>query len=620
MDSPPINEVFGSYRLTHLLGRGGMASVYRAVRSGPMGFAKQVAIKRLHSSLTRDSAILKALVNEARIGGQLKHPNIVEIYEFNRVEDTYYLAMEFIDGWTLDRVMELCQKYQQPLPHGVVLDLCIEVCEGLHYAHTLESLDGVEVHLVHRDLKPANIIIGSDGVTKIMDFGIAKADTNLFKTTMVDTTKGTPHYMSPEQVAGDPNLGPTSDIFALGSLLYELVSGRVLFGGDSLAAVLFAVARAEVADKITDIESTVPGLGTIVGRCLDKDPTKRFPSAKALGNALEKLRDSRDAGPWTTLNFMYTLRSKLLDESARAESSDGPQEMDFLPLVSKTDSGITDDVSVEEARAAADAEINKLQSQYLNEAMTRTIGVAEIDEPTFDETLLPGAATASDAPRPRHGPNQKVLVALLAVALMITLAVILGRMGGDRDSKDLTPNEQTAASALPSDSLQGAPTAVPTSGPSVDAEAEPSLVAKQKPAAESGDGDPIRANAGAATVASASSASNEASAAKAASAGSTPSATNPPPAKETGAATTSAPTGIGKLGVRPSSPSSVVYIDGKRVGKTPLMPMELSAGQHTVRLDCATDGIKATKSISVNIEPGKTLKLGKYDFKEREWK
>jgi serine/threonine-protein kinase len=599
MTTPSINEVFGSYRLTHLLGKGGMASVYRAVRSGPMGFAKQVAIKRLHPSLTRDSAILKALVNEARIGGQLKHPNIVEIYEFNRVGDTYYLAMEFIDGWTLDRVIQIGRANQQALPNGVALDMAIQVCEGLHYAHTLESLDGVEVHLVHRDLKPANIIVGRDGVTKIMDFGIAKADTNLFKTTLVDTTKGTPHYMSPEQVGGDPQLGATSDIFAMGSLLYELVTEKVLFAGDSLAAVLFAVSRAEVSEQIEDVEEAMPGFGAIVARCLEKDPAKRFPSAKALQEALERFQASREPEPWTTKNFMYTLRSKLLEAGMRSEPSDSEDEMDFAPLLSSADLGLTDEVSVEEARAAADAEISKLQSQYISEAMTGTAEILQIDEPSFADTMLPDSSRdRGQAASSARGPSQRALIILLGMALIITLSVVAMRINSQAPPAEMSASDSMSAVKRGAEVEVQAPPAIPTVAPSTKPSTSKPVATKKAPKRAT----PVQGR-------------NEIT--------ETANKTGHEPAidsKSAPAVTVVAPIGVGMLGVRPSTPSSVVYIDDKKVGKTPLMPIELSAGKHTVRLHCATGGINASKSISVNIEDGKTLKLGKYDFNKQEWK
>ena len=333
----PFQE-FGPYRLTHLLGKGGMASVYRALKSGPMGFAKEVAIKRIHESLAGDDSILKSLINEARLGGQLRHPNIVEIYEFNKVGDAYYLAMEFVDGWTLDRVTKLSREYDDPLPAEVVLDILIQICEGLQYAHTLESLDGQEVKLVHRDLKPANIIVSRHGVAKVMDFGIAKADTNLFKTTMADVTKGTPHYMSPEQAAGEPNLGPASDIFALGSVVYELVTGRVLFRGDNLSTVLFAVVKAEVETHCAEIDRAVPGLGTVMARCLRRDPDERYPDAQSLQRDLKSLRHKLGEGT-SVRDYLYRLRTAVLASQMGAEEQGTVTEAvpDFATLLDSRD-------------------------------------------------------------------------------------------------------------------------------------------------------------------------------------------------------------------------------------------------------------------------------------------
>ena len=619
MNRPLVEEKFGSYRLTHLLGKGGMASVYRAVRSGPMGFAKQVAIKRLHSSLTRDSAILKALVNEARIGGQLKHPNIVEIYEFNRVDDTYYLAMEFIDGWTLDRVMQLAQRYQLELPTRVALDMAMQVCEGLHYAHTLESLEGVEVRLVHRDIKPANIIVGRDGVTKIMDFGIAKADTNLFKTTLVDTTKGTPHYMSPEQVAGDPNLTAVSDIFAMGSLIYELISGKILFEGNSLASVLFAVSRAEVDQQIDSLDRLVPGIGEILAICLARDPASRFPSARALQRALIKLDSGLKESAWTTENFMYTLRSKLLEDDSNQNPADSSEEIQFAPLISAADLSVTSHAAVEAARRAADAEINKLQSQYLNEAMDATMPVAELEESSLADTLLPLASETKGTPQPQQ--HSRGLLLVLGAALLIILGVIASREPAQQPATAAEFAEQ-AKTALDSDpdtteieSTQ-APTALPT-GPATKgkndaaqdfkpSQPSKSSTATAQPVAAAPSRKPTPARISSPTV----TAREEANL----------------PAKGPDSRTAKGAQGddlnepeFGKLGVRASSPSSVVFVDGTQVGKTPLLPFELSAGEHEVRLECATAGINASKSIQVTIEAGKTFKLGKYNFPTEEW-
>jgi eukaryotic-like serine/threonine-protein kinase len=363
------SEEFGTYRLTHLLGKGGMATVYRALREGPHGFTKQVAIKRIHAALNANESILKALINEARLGGQLKHRNIVEIYEFNKVRkegtDAYYLAMEFVDGWTLDRVVKLGKEFSEPVPPEVVLEMVVQICDGLHYAHTLETLDGEEVRLVHRDLKPANIILARDGTAKIMDFGIAKAATNLYKTTLADTTKGTPHYMSPEQVAGDPNIASVSDIFALGTVIYELVTSKVLFRGDSLVSVLFAVAKAQVTEQMVELDRYMPGLGAIVGRCLAKNPASRYPTAESLSDALSGLRETV-GGHGSIRSYLYTLRSHMVakDRGLQEEATvveEGPQ---FATLLGPD----WDDMAEEEERAAREMdEARKMADEVMEE-------------------------------------------------------------------------------------------------------------------------------------------------------------------------------------------------------------------------------------------------------------
>ena len=379
-----------------------------------MGCAKQVAVKRLHESLTENESILKALINEARLGGQLKHPNIVEVYEFNKVGTSYYLALEFVDGWTLDRVIKLGRDFAEPIPHNVVLDIVCQACEGLHYAHTLESLDGQAVRLVHRDLKPANIILGRDGIAKIMDFGIAKADTNLFKTTLADTTKGTPHYMSPEQVAGDPNLTATSDIFALGAVLYELLTGKLLFRGDSLVSVLFSVAKAQVDEHVQEVDALVPGLGRVMQRCLEKDSSRRHASAEELRLALEDLRSTVE-GAATIQSYLYTLRNHMVARSSHLQDGEetvADEAPQFATLMG-SDLNITLDKpeDIESTRKAADeaiAEITTLRdqapddrdAQWLETAFP--VGTADTLHPG---QVLPGPTNAVVPPVHRSRPG-----------------------------------------------------------------------------------------------------------------------------------------------------------------------------------------------------------------------
>ncbi len=211
---PPEATTFGPYQLICKLGEGGMAEVFLAVRHGPMGFRKEMAIKRIRPDITRNNEhLLRSLINEARVGGQLRHPNVVDTYEFGAVGDVHFIAMEYVEGLTLHELMVGAYLHQLVLPPTALLDLFQQVCHGLEYAHNHRSTKGKPLNLVHRDLKPNNLIVSMEGQAKIMDFGIARSEAALFKTTQLDTRKGTLNYMSPEQVTTPDDLDNRSDLF-----------------------------------------------------------------------------------------------------------------------------------------------------------------------------------------------------------------------------------------------------------------------------------------------------------------------------------------------------------------------------------------------------------------------
>ena len=279
---------FGRYTLTGLLGEGAMARVFRAELRGPSGFRKPAAVKVIRASVAaRSERLRRSLINEARLGGLLHHPNIVETYEFGEEDALPFIAMELMVGLGLDEVLRL----EPRLSPAILLEIGQQLCAGLDHAHALEE-DGQSVHLVHRDLKPSNIFVSREGVSKIMDFGIAKATTHYYNTTEDGMTKGTPAYMSPEQVSARP-IDHRSDIFALGTLLYQMATGKRLFHEDTTLAILMSVAH--VDDKLrndpvlVEVDRAVPGLGSVVGQCLEKNPTDRFDDATAVEQALAEL-------------------------------------------------------------------------------------------------------------------------------------------------------------------------------------------------------------------------------------------------------------------------------------------------------------------------------------------
>ncbi len=281
---------FGKYRIVRKLGEGAFGSVYEAVLPGPMGFSRRVALKQLRPALVAENPrLVRSLINEARIGGLLHHPNIVAIHEFDQVDDRYYLAMEYVGGPTLRQLLDASAMLGQPLPRYAVVEWAQQICRGLHHAHALTDDDGRPLDLVHRDLKPPNVIVDPSGLAKILDFGIASAATNVTATGATVGIKATPRYMSPEQTTGHGELTPRSDIFSVGAVLFEMITGRALFDGDSVPAVVHAIVYEESADRVAEAEAAMAGSGAILRRALSREPDERYPHAQAMADDLRQL-------------------------------------------------------------------------------------------------------------------------------------------------------------------------------------------------------------------------------------------------------------------------------------------------------------------------------------------
>ena len=285
---------FGGYELLSLLGKGGMARVFRAARTGPHGFSKEVALKVLDPTATATPDQIASLTDEARLGGLLRHQNIVATDELGQVGPYYYIAMELVDGWSVDQLLELHRQRSVAIPRSVVLAVLREVCSGLAYAHDLTDPDGTPLGLVHRDMKPGNIMVSRRGEVKVMDFGIAKATTNLYMT-QDQTTRGTPLFMSPEQVMGE-GLDRRSDLFALGGILHELVTLQPTFAGKEVVPVLRAVLAVDIAAASARIQSAFPQILPVFLRCMQADPRDRYQDARALRMDLQAVANRLEPG------------------------------------------------------------------------------------------------------------------------------------------------------------------------------------------------------------------------------------------------------------------------------------------------------------------------------------
>ncbi|MEM8994499.1 MAG: protein kinase, partial [Acidobacteriota bacterium] len=285
---------FGDYRLLERVAVGGMAEVWRAQRRGVEGFQKIVAIKKILSHLTGSKDFVTMFIDEAKLAAQLSHANIIQIYDLGKVEDDYFIAMEFVDGKDLRSIQNQAKDRDEKLPLGLCLMVTAALARALDYAHRKRDFDNRDLGLVHRDVSPQNVLISYEGEIKLCDFGIVKAVAKASSTQM-GALKGKLQYMSPEQAWGK-EVDARSDIFSLGSVFFELLTGQRLFTGDSEIGVLDAVRDCRVQSP-RNIDPQVPvEVEAIVMKALAATPETRYQTAgemeKDIAAAMEQLRVS----------------------------------------------------------------------------------------------------------------------------------------------------------------------------------------------------------------------------------------------------------------------------------------------------------------------------------------
>ena len=206
-----------------------MALVYEARREGLEGVAPRVAIKIILPDFQKSTTFRELFINEARLGASMQHQNLVQIQDFDSEGDTYFLVMEYVEGFTLRKIIGECDRRSITIPMSVIAELGRQACDGLHFAHTASDDSGQPLHLVHRDIKPSNLILTPHGGVKVLDFGISKG---ILRQERKGSVKGTWGYMAPEQAQGH-EIGPAADVFGLATVLYELAARRPMFTDQS---------------------------------------------------------------------------------------------------------------------------------------------------------------------------------------------------------------------------------------------------------------------------------------------------------------------------------------------------------------------------------------------------
>jgi serine/threonine protein kinase len=326
---PQLPEKLGRYSVFAEIASGGMATVHLGRLIGTAGFSRTVAIKRLHPHLAKDPNFVSMFLDEARLAARIRHPNVVHIIDVAAEEGELLLVMEYVLGETVGRIIRAASLEQLRIPPPVVSSIMIGALDGLHAAHEATSERGHPLGIVHRDMSPQNVIVGKDGVARLLDFGVAKADGRMHET-RDGSVKGKFAYMAPEQIERD-HVDRRTDIFSASIVLWEALTGERLFLGETPAKLVHAVLNDEMRAPSQVAASLPQKLDAVVMKGLARDPNQRYATARDMAMALERAcrpASAREVGEWIDVLVGRELRERqAMVEAIEAESSPPSERM-----------------------------------------------------------------------------------------------------------------------------------------------------------------------------------------------------------------------------------------------------------------------------------------------------
>jgi serine/threonine-protein kinase len=306
--------IVGRYALYGEIASGGMATVRYGRLRGSAGFARTVAVKQLLEPFARSPEFVSMFVDEARLASRVRHPNVVSILDVVSRERELFLVMEYVHGESLSRLVRAAKSHDEPVPQKTAAAVICAVLHGLHAAHEATSEQGVSLDIVHRDVSPQNILVGKDGIARLLDFGIAKAVGQLH-VTREGSVKGKLAYMAPEQLEGRI-VDRRADIYATGVVLWELLTGQRLFDGDAVAQTVSSVLARRIEPPSARASSSVsPALDELTLRALSRSPSERFATARQMAVALEECVGV--ASPAQVGDWVEAVAGDVLSERAR---------------------------------------------------------------------------------------------------------------------------------------------------------------------------------------------------------------------------------------------------------------------------------------------------------------
>ncbi|HEY1694819.1 MAG TPA: serine/threonine-protein kinase [Polyangiaceae bacterium] len=403
--------VFGRYTLHGVIASGGMATVHYGRLRGPVGFSRTVAIKRLHSQVALDPDFVAMFVDEARLAARIRHPNVVQTVDIVAEGGELLLVMDYVPGESLAQCLRAVSTAQRPIPGEVVSAIACGLLHGLDAAHEATGESGEALLIVHRDVSPQNVLVGADGVPRVLDFGVAKA-VGRIQTTREGQLKGKLAYMAPEQLRAGDTVDRRTDVYAAGVVLWETLTRQRLFFGDNEGIVIRNVLERQVEPPSAVAGGVDPCMDAIVLRALDRAPERRFPTARAMALEIETRIAPASAtrvASWLAgvAGDRLAMRAAIVAEIERASGST---------------------TSIPPAASPVDADAVATKTQVSGISVARSTEPSTVT-PLVRRAVLTGAAA-------------------LGVGLAISLALLVRRAGPEAPSASTPPSPPASTSPL----------------------------------------------------------------------------------------------------------------------------------------------------------------------------
>ncbi|MGD2089049.1 MAG: protein kinase [Candidatus Aminicenantes bacterium] len=472
------DEVSG-YEILGLIGRGGMAEIYKAKKKGVKGFEKIIALKKILSGYGTDAKYIEMFVDEAKIAAELSHPNIVQIHDLGKKDDYYFIAMEYVSGKDLRVIMQKLAQESTLMPEPIAIYLAIEVLSALNYAHTARDSSGKALDIVHRDISPPNILVSYAGNIKLTDFGVSKASIKMHQT-LAGALKGKLLYMSPEQAKGEDHIDYRSDLYSVGIILFELITGKKLFLNSSEMGTLKKVQQGVIIKPSHFKKDIDPELETIILKALNKQMNRRYQAAAHMVKDLETymknhynaMPESTHVGHFITNLFKKEIKAENIEINLpplpyavtkkikkEVKAKEEVQE-DTIPELPEAD-------LLEESRPGREEKDEKTKEKKLEQELIRGEEFQPIIEITFDEDQkkkdIPAAEERAifsgfEALTPKKEVKKKtkflmagiIVIVVLAMAIVLYLVLASGESGsGPPPAAGVTDNKQPQEQQLP---------------------------------------------------------------------------------------------------------------------------------------------------------------------------